>query len=161
MVDTWFPFVSVATTITCKLVTPKGGVPVKRRSPGEKITQSGKGLPLAVVAEICRGVVLTLWVKVFSGRVKLKVVPGETLTTSNVLTATKLEVPWLLLPPDEVDEPTGVRLPVTAMAICEVVPDVAVVKGPAGVVESEVLTVTSGTLRVTTETVAAGMTTSC
>jgi hypothetical protein len=116
---------------------------------------------LAVVAEICRGVVLTLWVKVFSGRVKLKVVPGETLTTSNVLTATKLEVPWLLLPPDEVDEPTGVRLPVTAIAICEVVPDVAVVKGPAGVVESEVLTVTSGTLGVTTETVAAGMTTSC
>ncbi len=161
MVDTWFPLVSVATTITCKLVTPTGGVPVKRRSPGEKITQSGKGLPAAVVAEICSGVVLTLWVKVLSGRVRLKVVPGKILTTSNVLTATKLEVPWLLLPPDEVDEPTGVRLPVTAIAICEVVPDAAVVKEPVGVVGAEVVCVISGTLGLTTETVVAGMTTSC
>ena len=96
-----------------------------------------------------------------SGRVRLKVVPGKILTTSNVLTATKLEVPWLLLPPDEVDEPTGVRLPVTAIAICEVVPDAAVVKEPVGVVGAEVVCVISGTLGLTTETVVAGLTTSC
>ena len=114
---------SVATTITCKLVTPTGGVPVKRRSPGENFTQSGRGLPLAVVAEICSGVVLTLWVKVFSGRVRVKEVPGATLTISKVLTATKLAPPWLLDPEDVVEEAIGVRLPVASMTTGVPVPD--------------------------------------
>lgn len=96
---------------------------MKRRSPGENFTQSGRGLPLAVVAEICSGVVLTLWVKVFSGRVRVKEVPDATWTISKVLTATKLAPPWLLDPEDVVEEAIGVRLPVASMTTGVPVPD--------------------------------------
>lgn len=101
---------------------------MNRRSPGENFTQSGSGLPPAVVAEICNGVELTLWMKVLSGRVRLAVVSGAILTISKVLTATKLAVPWLLVPPDEVDRPMGVMLPLISTAIGEPVPDGVVVE---------------------------------
>lgn len=164
---------------------------MKLRSPGENLTQSGSGLPPAVVAETCNGVELALWVKVLSGKVIVKAVPGATLTTSKVLTATKLEVPGLLVAPDAVAGATGVAPPVTSTTTGAPAPGVTVVAardvtelttvldegattveltpvagGVLGLPAAEAvdwggLNVTSGAREGMTDTVIGGLTTSC
>ena len=99
--------------------------------------------------------------KVLSGKVRVKAVPKATLTTSKVLTATKLAVLWLLLPPDAVkEEETGLGVratdgwfpPTLVLVVLEV---------PTNVTGAEKLAVLSGTSGGMTDTVTVGMTTSC
>ena len=83
----------MAATTTCSDVTPDGGVPVKLRSTGENFIQSGRGLPSVDVADTSTGVLATLWVKVLSGSVNVKLVPADTFTGLKASTATKPALP--------------------------------------------------------------------
>ena len=114
MVETRLPLASTATTTTENDVTPSGGVPVKERSVGENLIQSGKGAPLAVVAEICTDVPALLWVKVLSGSTSVKEPTVATGTVSKVRTPVN---PGPDAPDAACTVSGGVTLPVTAGVI--------------------------------------------
>ncbi len=136
------PLASVATTATCSEVTPCGGVPLNWRSPGENFNQSGNGVPPAVVADTCTGVVATLCVNVLSGRVSVNAVPAGTRRGSNVRTAAN-PGPEAAAEPSEdaVLAGTGVTVPVGTKATVRVdvleaeAPEVAPLEAVAALLE--------------------------